>query len=394
MNINTVTEIIHNTHVFFGIGAIQKIDYIVEELKKRGVTSILCMTGRAAYEKTGAWKFCTDAFAKHGVKFALFNKVSANPNDTEVDEAVALGKKEGCNAVIGIGGGSPLDAGKSAAILLSHTDKTCANLYKYEFTPEKAVPFVAINLTHGTGSEANRFAVVSVPKEDLKPAIATPLIYPAFSIDDPALMTSLPEKQTLYVSVDAVNHVTEASTTTCTNPFAYSLARETVQLVAKYLPIALKDAKNLEARYWLAYAAMLGGVSFDNGFLHYTHALEHPISALKPEVSHALGLGVLLPAVIEEIYPVSAKILAELYAPIVPGLKGEPSEAKQAADGVRNWLKSVGLTENLSDLGFTKADVPKLVKLTFSTPSLDLMLGAAPTKATEATVEKIYTNSL
>ena len=98
---------------------------------------------------------------------------------------------------------------------------------------------VVINLTHGTGSEVNRFAVASITKLNYKPAIAYDCIYPLFSIDDPALMTKLSPKQTRYVSIDAVNHVVEAATTTVANPLAILLAEETIRLVAKYLPLSL-----------------------------------------------------------------------------------------------------------------------------------------------------------
>ncbi|KAH7824232.1 putative alcohol dehydrogenase [Monocercomonoides exilis] len=392
-DINTVSEIRTDSRVFLGVGAIKQIDFIVEELKKRGVTTILVVSGRSAYQKTGAWGFVQAAFEKHGMKHVLYNKVSANPETHMVDEAVAMGKEAGANAVLAIGGGSPLDAGKSAAILLANPEKNCTQLFKFEFVPEKAVPFVAINLTHGTGSEGNRFAVVTIPEENYKPAIGYDCIYPMYSIDDPALMVSLPPDQSVYVSVDAVNHVTEAATSTCYNPLAVTLGCEVVSLVATYLPKVMANPSDLEARYYLAYAALIAGVGFDNGLLHYTHALEHPLSGLKSQVTHGLGLAVLLPSVIREIYPARAQILAKLYAPIVPGLKGEPSEAEAAAEGTLKWLHSIGVKEKLHDLGFKKEDVEKMVDLAFTTPSLAGLLGCAPTKATREVVKRIYETS-
>ena len=167
---NVVSEILTGAHVFFGPGAIKKMDVIAADLKKRGLKHALCMTGRSAYEKSGAWKFVTEAFDKEGIKYTLYNKVRSNPETHQVDEAVKMALAAGCDFVLSIGGGSPIDAGKSAAILMKHTDKNCTQLFKYEFTPEFAVPFIAINMTHGTGSEGNRFAVVTVPEEQLKPS--------------------------------------------------------------------------------------------------------------------------------------------------------------------------------------------------------------------------------
>ena len=394
INIHNVSEILCGSHVFLGVGAIKKMDFIAEQLKKRGIDSIIAMTGKRAYETTGAWSHVTAALDKHGIRYELYNKVQPNPETQQVDEAVAIARKVGAKAVIAIGGGSPLDAGKSAAILLEYPEKNCQQLYEMEFPAEKAVPVVAINLTHGTGSEANRFAVVTIPEKNYKPAIAYDCIYPLYSIDDPSLMTGLPDNQTRHVSVDAVNHVIEAATTVLNNPLSISLAVETLRLVSKYLPIVLDNPNDLEARYFLAYASMIAGTSFDNGMLHFTHALEHPLSGVKPETTHGLGLATLLPAVIKQIYPASGAILANVLAPIVPGLTGSADEAEKAANGVRAWLHSVGVTETLADLGFTAADVPTLVELAFTTPGLAGLLASAPVDAPREVVEIIYTESL
>ena len=215
-----------------------------------------------------------------------------------------------------------------------------------------------------------------------------------YSIDDPALMTGLSENQTRYVSIDAVNHVVEASTTKVASPYAIDLGISVVKLVAEYLPVALKDPKNLEARYFLAYAALIAGISFDNGLLHYTHALEHPLSGVNPNLTHGLGLAMLLPAVIKNIYKAKPSTLADLLAPIVPDLTGCSCEADKVAAGVETWLFSVGSTHKLEDEGFKASDVDKLVELAFNTPSLGGLLSIAPTEATKDAVRAIYTESL
>jgi len=393
IDINNVSTVICGSKVFLGVGAIEKMDFIATQLKAKGVDSIIAVTGKAAYEKTGAWGHVTKALDKHGIRYTLYNKVQPNPETQQVDEAVKIARDAGAKAVIAIGGGSPIDAGKSAAILLEYPDKTCQDLYEQKFVAEKAVPVIAINLTHGTGTEANRFAVVTIPEKEYKPAIAYDCIYPLFSIDDPALMTGLPADQTRYVSIDAVNHVVEAATTVLNNPFSITLAKEVMRLVAKYLPIALKDPNNLEARYFLTYAAMIAGTSFDNGLLHFTHALEHPLSGIKTDLTHGLGLAILLPAVIKEIYPASGEILADVLSDIVPGLTGDKSEADKAADGVYEWLKSVGVPEKLGCVGFVKEQVSKLVQLAFETPGLAGLIGCAPVANDKDAVERIYTNS-
>ena len=394
ININEIVEIRSRTTAYLGVGAITKIDYICSELINKGITKVIIMSGKNAYKSTGAWDHVEVALNKYGIGYLLYNKVTPNPTVDEVDEAVKSAKEFGAQAVIGIGGGSPIDASKTAAILLANPDKNARDVYEFKFTPTTAVPIIAINLTHGTGTEVDRFAVVSIPEKEFKPAIAYDCIYPLYAIDDPELMTGLPKNQTIYVSVDAVNHVVEASTSKVRSPYSVNLAKETVCLVAKYLPVAVKEPGNLEARYYLLYASMIAGICFDNGLLHFTHALEHPLSGVKKDITHGLGLGILLPGVVKQIYPAVPQIMSEILSPITKELKGTADEAEKAAGLVEKWLNSVGITEKLSDLGFKESDVDKLVNLAFTTPSLGSLLSIAPVEATRERVRQIYSDSL
>ncbi len=394
IDIHKVMEIRSRTTVYLGVGAIQKAKDIAIALAAKKISKAVIITGKGSHIKTGAWDVVKKALEETGIEYILYSKITPNPTVDQVDEATKEALAFGAQAVIAIGGGSPIDAGKSVAVLLAYPDKTARDLYQFTFTPEEAVPIVAINLTHGTGTEADRFAVVTIPEKEYKPAIAYDCIYPLYAIDDPALMTMLPPDQTVYVSVDAVNHVIEAATTIGANPFAISLARETIQLVHTYLEDAKRDPKDLKARYFLLYASLLAGISFDNGLLHFTHALEHPLSGVKPELTHGLGLGILLPAVVQQIYPAKAEILADILAPIVPGLTGAPDEAAKAYDGLKKWLQEVGISGSLATEGFTEQDLDKLTQLAFETPSLELLLSMAPVAATKETVWQIYKNSL
>lgn len=394
INIHDIKEIRTRTTVYFGVGAIKKIDDIAKVLKTKGIDKVIVMSGRNAYKATGAWDYVEKALKDNEIGYINYDKVTPNPTTVHVNEAAKMAKDFGAKAVIAIGGGSPTDAGKSVAILLEYPEKTAEDIYDFTFAPEKAAPIISINLTHGTGTETNRFAVVTNLEKNFKPAIAYDCIYPMFAIDDPQLMTKLSPKQTRYVSIDAVNHVVEAATSTVASPYSISLAKEVIELVAKYLPKAIANPDDLEARYFLAYAAMMGGVSFDNGLLHYTHALEHPLSAVKPELSHGLGLAILLPAVIKQIYKDKPYVLADILTPLVPGLRPEAADAEKAAKGVQEWLKSVGVPEKLEDEGFKDEDVAKLVELVYTTPSLAGLLDIAPSGNGREVCEAIYKNSL
>jgi len=396
ININEVKTILSRTTCYLGVGAIAKVNDICAALAAKGVKNVLVVTGRGSYKSTGSWDHVTKAFAAHNINYALYDKVTPNPTVDGIDEAVALGKGIGATAVFGIGGGSPIDTAKSAAILLEYPDKTARDLYEYKFTPEHAATIVAINLTHGTGTEVDRFAVATILEKDFKPAIAYDCIYPTFAIDDPALMTGLSANQTKYVSIDAVNHVVEAATTKVfASPYTILLAEETVRLVDKYLPRAVVNPADLEARYFLLYASMIAGIAFDNGMLHLTHGLEHPLSAIKPTLTHGLGLAMILPSVVEACWPVSCETLANVLRPMLPGnITADPANAAAAADAVEQWMFKMGVPEKLADMGYTDADVAKLVRLTRETPSLGGLLDLAPVEATPEVVEKIYRDSL
>lgn len=394
IDINSVVELRLKSNVYFGFGAINKMEDIAKDMKGKGLDRVLVVSGKRAYKSSGAWDVIEKAFKNNGIEYTNYAEVTPNPTADSVDAAVKQGRDFGAKVVMGIGGGSPIDAAKSAAILLAYEGKTARDLYEFKFNPDKALPIVAINLTHGTGTETNRFAVVTIPETQYKPAIAYDCIYPSYSIDDPALMMNLSPEQTIYVSIDAVNHSVEAATTKVASPFSISTAKECIELVAKYLPVINKDPSNKEARYFLLYASVLGGVSFDNGLLHFTHALEHPLSGVKPELSHGLGLAMILPAVVKYIYKAKAKTLASIFSSIIPDLKGTPDEAEYAAKKVEEWLYSVGITKKLQDEGFTAADIDALVNLTFETPSLAGLLSIAPVEGSRDVVKAIFTESL
>lgn len=393
-DIHAVFELRAAVKDYFGVGAIHKIDVIAAEMLAKGIDKVIVVSGKSSYKTCGAWDIIEKSLNKHKISFINFAEVTPNPTDTAVDKATKIALDFGAKAVIGIGGGSPIDTAKSVAVMMEYPKYKCSELYEGVFAPTKALPILAINTTHGTGTEVNRFAVVTITSKDYKPAIAYECLYPTWAIDDPGLMVNLPLRQTLYVSIDAINHVTEAATTTVATPYSILTAQETIRLVHKYLPVIKEDLSNLEARYFLTYASALGGISFDNGLLHYTHALEHPLSALKPELAHGLGLSMILPAVLETIYPACPEVLADIYAPIVPNLKGKPEEAHKLAKGVEEWLFSMGVTQKLSDEGFTEKDIDRLVKLVHETPSLDGLIAIAPIGATDEIIRNIYHSSL
>jgi alcohol dehydrogenase class IV len=376
---------------YFGVGAIEKTDEIAKELKGKGIDKLLVVTGKAGYKTSGAWEPTERALKGNGIEYSLYDKARPNPTYANCDEAAELGKGMGAKAVMGIGGGSPIDTAKTAAVLLEYADRYAQDFYEKGIIIERAAPIIAINTTHGTGSEVDSLAIAQ-SDGGYKPGIWYDPIFPTYSIEDPALTKTLPLKHTIATSVDALNHATEAATTTTTNPYSISMAKEAVRLVSKYLPLALVEPENLTARYWLQYASAIAGISFDIAKLHITHVLQHSMSALNPKVTHGIGLGILLPSVIEFIYPAVPEVLSAIYYQIVPELEGVPGEAEYAAKKVEEWLFSVGCTQKLTDY-FTEKDIPSLTKTSINTP-MAVLLAIAPIKATEGVIRKIYEDSL
>jgi len=139
---------------------------------------------------------------------------------------------------------------------------------------------------------------------------------------------------------------------------------------------------------------MIAGTAFDNGLLHITHALEHPLSGIKSDITHGLGLAILLPSVIKHIYDAKKSTLFSVLKPILGDLKFESTTADDVAKAVKNWLVSVGIKETLKDLGFNESHLDKLTQLAFDTPGLAGLLAIAPVKADEKMVREIYEESL
>lgn len=395
LSINKIKEIRGRTSIVIGQGAIKNTYDVIKAIRKEEpFNRIIVVAGKSAYKKTGAWAHVEKALIKHQIHYVVFDKISPNPTTEEVDEAVLIARELHANGVIGIGGGSAIDAAKSVAIMALYSNFKTEQLFTSEFEPKKALSILAINTTHGTGSEANRFAVMSIPNKHFKFGIGYDFLYPQYAINDPELMTSLSKEQTAYTSIDAVNHVIEACTSFLSNPLVHLLAKEVIRLVDKYLPVALNDGKNVEARYCLSYAASIAGMSFDNSTLHLTHALEHPLSAIKPDLPHGLGLAVLLPAVIHKIYPKKSEVLADILSPILPKLKGIPEEAEMASKGIKNWVQKMGVNQTLESFGLKEDNIDDLIELVYKTPGNALLLYCSPVPVDKKLIEDVYRASL
>jgi alcohol dehydrogenase class IV len=376
---------------YFGVGAIAKIDGILADMALKGMKNILVVTDSIAYKASGAWKSVEPALNKN-VKWKHYDKVRPNPTYANCEDAAAIGLDFKADAILAIGGGSAMDTAKTAAVLIKHPGKKAVEFYEKGEPVTGAVPLILINTSHGTGSECGYGAVAQSDGED-KPAIFSPHIFSTYTIEDPALTATMPTTQTISTSMDAVNHALEAATTTTTTPYSIELSKEAIRLVITYLPTAIVEPSNLTARYWLMYASAIAGISFYQGMLHITHVMEHAMSAINTKVTHGDGLGILMPAMVQEIYPAVPEVIADLFSPAIPGLKGEPSETDFVVEKLRAWCHSVGQATSMAGY-YTAADIPALVKLTMASSLSKVLLPLSPIKVDEAVVERIFKNSL
>ena len=391
---NRVLELRCGSVDYFGIGAINRFEHIMEQYRKRGIRRVGIVTGRSSYRLSGAWRVVKPVIEEKHLEYLHFDAITPNPTVDQIDEAVHLLKEVEPQLIIGIGGGSSLDASKVVAVLLRNRGITARDIYTGRFTPFEALPILSINLTHGTGSEVDRYAVATIPEERNKSGAAADCMYPEYAIDDPELMLSLPDKEVLYTSLDALNHLVEAATTKLSSPYTVMLAKEGIALIHKWLPRAIEDRQDIEARYWLLYASILGGIAIDCAVVHITHPLEHTLSAFRPGLEHGLGLTILLPSVIKVIYPAVAETLSGILRPITGTLKGTPDEAEGIAQSLREWIESLGVSQRLRDVGFTDDDIPELVRYVRRSQGESGSLSLAPVKVTDEMIKEIYRESL
>lgn len=396
-DIKRVIRITHGTNsgLFFGFGAITKFGEILDDLKPSCVGFVSSPT---AYQKCGLWNTILNALTERGIEYLQYSGVNTNPTVEQIDEAVTLFKpKYNKNFLVcGIGGGSPCDSAKAVSILLEYPDHNARELYKGEFEPKCRSKLTLINLTHGTGTECDRYSVASIlagEQYPIKAGIGFGFLYPDYSIDDIDGLFSLSSDMVRFTTIDALNHVMEASTSRIMTPYVCTLTREAVYLIVYYLPIALTEPDNIRARYWLSYAAAIAGMAIDESGCHLTHLMEHTLSAYKPKLAHGKGLALLQPAVLKHIWPKVCGYLNDLFRPILGDLKGVPEEAEKAFRRMRAFHNKVGFSGTLADEGFSLADVDTLTNATLAYHGAVSTLSIVPVPTSRSDIHRIFTES-
>ncbi|MGE5508555.1 MAG: iron-containing alcohol dehydrogenase [Chitinophagales bacterium] len=376
----------------FGPGVLQSLGEVAPSLGKKA----LVVTGTGSARKTGVLQKVVDLLARAGVESVSFEKATPNPLSTTVDEGVALLKAEGCDFVVGIGGGSPVDVAKAIALCAASggriTDYQPGGVFA-DTTTARALPVVAIVTTAGTGTEIDRYLVITNAETQEKPGIGFDCTYPAVGIVDPELMLSVPADVTADTGVDVLFHAMEAYLSTGAQPFSDLLAVEAIRLVVANLERVLAAGHDLEGRTNMAWASTLAGWAIDLGGTVAIHGAGHPVSG-RLGATHGQSLAALAVAYLNQNYDANPERFAVVARLLDDRLAGLPDTeaAAQAGPALKRFLARVGRDLSLRSLGVTPEMIPQLAKDAFAT--MAGALGNNPRPLTVRDVERLYQESL
>ncbi len=322
---------------------------------------LLVVTGRSSAKVSGALDDIRKILEEHGIEYMVWDKALPNPTDSLVEELTRVYREGLFEGFIAIGGGSVIDLTKAARVLVVGGGSIKEYLYGEKIPPEQQPFLMAVNLTHGTGSEIDRFAVVTI--EETKEKLGFSAGYPTVSVDDPKYTLTLPRSQTIYTSMDAFAHAVESATSNYASPYTVLLAEEAVRVIVEYLPKTLENPRSIENRYWLLYASMIAGIGIDHGVTHYGHLLEHLLTGYNPRLAHGAGLAIIHRKLIGVIYKYFPETMARILKPLDPSLKPVPDDSVKAVKAYEAFLEKIGFKERLGDYGFDKDVIKELTEL-------------------------------
>ena len=301
----------------------------------------------------------TAALEAHHIDYTVFDGVTGEPSDKMVSAGVEAYKNNGCDFLIALGGGSPMDTAKSIGVMVaSGANKISDFMHK---TINVNVPYlVAVPTTAGTGSEATQFTIINDTENNVKMLLAGPSVLPALAVVDPAFTMTAPPSVTANTGVDALCHAVEAYTSRKAQPLSDTFALSAIKRIHKNLPICYADGKNEQARMQMALGATEAGIAFNNSSVTIVHGMSRPIGALF-HVPHGLSNAILLPACMEFAIQENTARFAEIAR--LMGVADENTADMDASKAfvaeVTRFCKELGIPsteEVLAKGGFTKDD--------------------------------------
>ncbi len=332
--------------VIFGVDSIEQVGGCLSRLGTRRVF-LVTDPGVRSY---GWVDRALPSLAEAGLDCVIWDGVSENPKDVEVHRGAELYSSERCDAVLAIGGGSPIDAAKSVAVVATNG----GNIIDYagiDLIPLPLPPMVMVPSTGGTGADVSQFAVVTDSRRRVKKAICSKSLVPDISVTDPRLLTTKPSDLTAYTGMDALTHAIESYVSVAATPLTDVHALHAVKLIAENLRQSVASKDNLHAKINMAMASLEAGICLSNASLGAAHAASHQIGGLF-DLPHGMVNAILLPHVMEynlisntERYARIADAMGEK----VDGLSSRDA-ALRAVTAVRNLAGDIGIPVRLVDM--------------------------------------------
>lgn len=351
------------THAYYvppvnlmGRGCLQEAGQMIEQM---GIRKALVVSDRQLIA-SGVAEQVLSILRKSGLDYVVYDEVQPNPTCQNVHDGLQVFQDHGCDAIISIGGGSPQDAAKGIGIVATNG----GHIREYEGfhqSKHKSVPLVAVNTTAGTSSEVTINYVITDEERKVKMVMVDRNSLVSLSVNDPELMLSKPASLTAATGMDALTHAVEAMVTPGGFTVTSATAAAAVELIFEYLPRAVRDGSDLEAREHMTYACFLGGIAFNNAGLGYVHAMAHQLGGVY-DLPHGVCNAMLLPYV-EELnakhVPGKFRHIAKAIGMDVKGRSDEEC-SDYAIEAIRQLSKEVGIPEKLSELGVKDPDVELL----------------------------------
>ena len=278
--------------VVFGCGSLSKL----HTLKMPGKKALLVISNGKSARMNGSLDRTIDELKQADVSYVLYNGIGANPLKSAVEEGARIGRENGVDFVVALGGGSVMDAAKNMAMFIPQPSD---NLWDYANSPSggkmtppnEMLPWIAITTSAGTGSEVDTIGVISNPDTNEKIGIGGMAgMFAKYAIVDPELMKTVPPRFTAYQGFDALFHSTECYIAKCSNLMSDMYALTAIENIGNYLPRAVKDGNDIEAREHVALANTLSGVVMTLSSCTSEHSIEHAMSAYHQDLPHGAGL--------------------------------------------------------------------------------------------------------
>ncbi len=312
--------------------------------------------------KNGTVEKVTKILDDVGVDYVVYNEAKPNPTVKNVEDGLKTLKKENCDIVISIGGGSPQDCGKAIAVLATNGGKI--NDYEgINKTSKKSLPIVAIATTAGTSAEVTINYVITDEERHVKMIMVDTNALAAMTVNDPELMVSMPPALTAATGMDALTHAVEAVVANGANDVTDATALYSIKEIFEFLPRAVKNGQDIEAREQMCYACYLNGIAFSNAGLGNVHAMAHQLGGLY-DLPHGVCNAILLPVVEEENAKGAPKKFRIISETIVYDVNNKTDE--ECVDYVINRIKKlseeVGIPKSLREVGVSNPDFDTLAE--------------------------------